>query len=459
MHISLGQQLADPQQVHDSGQPFGFRLEGAPARAGEGIVAAAAIFLTLLQQSLVKQAGEQAVECADLEADAPTRLPLHFLHDFVAVARRLEEHEEDVEIGGLERFRKVIHISNWNTGSLLVVIGRSQERKHTPRVMLVLMNYRKLGRTNFAVSEIGYGAWGIGGTQWLGGTDDESLLALRRAIELGVNFIDTALAYGDGHSEKLVGRIVRETKAGIFVATKVPPKNRIWPAQRGVGIQNVFPYDYIVSSAEQSLRNLGLDAIDLLQLHVWNPEWVDREEWRRAFEDLKRSGKVRFAGVSLSDHDPDSGLSVIRTGLIDSVQVIYNIFDQSPEKQLLPLCQADDIGVLARVPLDEGGLSGHLDEHTRFPTGDFREWYFRGGRKKQVAEHVAALRRDLGGGVNLPETALRFCLSHPAVSTVIPGMRTRQHAESNTGVSALGALSRETLTVLKRHAWDRNFYS
>ncbi len=321
------------------------------------------------------------------------------------------------------------------------------------------MNYRKLGRTHFEVSEIGYGAWGIGGKQWLGGTDDESLLALRRAIELGVNLIDTALAYGDGHSEKLVGRIVREAGKKIFVATKVPPKNRIWPARAGVGIQEVFPYDYIVGSAEESLRNLGLEAIDLLQLHVWNPEWVDRDEWRNAFEHLKSSGKVRFVGVSLSDHAPDSGLTVVRTGLIDSVQVIYNIFDQAPESQLLPLCQDQNVGVLARVPLDEGGLSGHLDAHTKFPAGDFREWYFRGDRKQQVVKHVDALLEDLGGDVNLPEVALRFCLSHPAVSTVIPGMRTRKHAESNAAASDLGSLPPATLAVLKRHAWDRNFYS
>ena len=321
------------------------------------------------------------------------------------------------------------------------------------------MNYRKLGRSNFDVSEIGYGAWGIGGKQWLGGTDDESLLALRRAIELGVNFIDTALAYGDGHSEMLVGQVVRETKPRIFVATKVPPRNRTWPAQPGVGIGQVFPYDYIVGCAEQSLRNLGLDAIDLLQLHVWNPEWVDEDDWRKAFDHLKSSGKVRAAGISLSEHDPDSGLSAIRTGLIDAVQVIYNIFDQLPENQLLPLCREMNVGVLARVPLDEGSLSGHVKEHTQFPRGDFREWYFRGDRKKQVAEHVDALRRELASGTDLPQVALRFCLSHPGVSTVIPGMRTRRHAEENSAASDLGVLPSETLAILKRHAWNRNFYN
>ncbi|MBZ5619229.1 MAG: aldo/keto reductase [Acidobacteriia bacterium] len=321
------------------------------------------------------------------------------------------------------------------------------------------MNYRRLGKTNFDVSEIGYGAWGIGGKQWLGGTDDESLVALRRAIELGLNFIDTALAYGDGHSEKLVGRVVREAGHRIFVATKVPPKNGVWPAQPGVGIHQVFPYDYIMHSAEQSLRNLGLDAIDILQLHVWNAEWVDREEWRKAFEELKRSGKVLSVGVSLSEHDPDSGLGVVRTGLVDAVQVIYNIFDQLPEKQLLPLCLKENVGVLARVPLDEGGLSGHLDENTKFAPGDFRGFYFRGDRKKQVVEHVSALRRDLGEGIDLPEVALGFCLSHTAISTVIPGMRTKRHAESNIAVSDLGPLPSETLAILKRHSWDRNFYN
>jgi aryl-alcohol dehydrogenase-like predicted oxidoreductase len=320
------------------------------------------------------------------------------------------------------------------------------------------MNYRKLGRTNFQVSEIGYGAWGIGGVQWLGGTDDESLTALRRAIELGVNFIDTALAYGDGHSEQLVGQVVRDAGQRIYVATKAPPKNQLWPARKGIGIESVFPYDYIVRCAEDSLRNLKLDAIDLLQLHVWNPEWIGREEWRRAFEDLKRGGKIRAAGLSLNDHDPDSGIEAIRTGLIDSVQVIYNIFDQSAAKNLFPLCIEEDIGVLARVPLDEGGLTGKIDANTKFPTGDFREFYFRGGRKRQVAEHVAALRRDLSDGEDLAETALRFCISHPAVSSVIPGMRTVRHAESNTALSARGPLPAETLTVLKRHAWDRNFY-
>ncbi len=321
------------------------------------------------------------------------------------------------------------------------------------------MKNRKLGRTSFEISEIGYGAWGIGGKQWLGGTDDESVAALHRALELGVNFIDTALAYGDGHSEQLVGQVVRAAGGRIYVATKVPPKNRVWPAPRGADINQVFPHDYIIRSAEESLRNLRLETIDLLQLHVWTDDWTDREEWRKAFDELKKSGKVRAAGISLTEHDPDSGLRAIRAGLIDAVQVIYNIFDQSPERNLFPLCLERNIGVLARVPLDEGALAGTVDERTRFPAGDFREWYFRGDRKKQVVQHVSALRRDLGEGANLADVALRFCLSHPAVSTVIPGMRTRKHAESNIAISDLGALPQDMLQLLKRHAWDRNFYT
>ena len=320
------------------------------------------------------------------------------------------------------------------------------------------MQYRRLGRTGFEVSEIGYGAWGIGGKQWLGGNDDESLQALRRAIELGLNLIDTALAYGEGHSEQLVGQIVRETSQQLYVATKVPPKNQLWPARPGIDIDQVFPYDYIVRCTETSLRNLKTDTIDLQQLHVWNPDWTGRDEWRRAFEDLKKSGKVRAVGVSINDHQPDSALDIVRTGLVDTVQVIYNIFDQTPGRNLLPLTQELNIGVLARVPFDEGSLTGAIDESTTFEPGDFRSFYFKGDRKRQVVEHVNALRKDLGGDVQLPGVALRFCLSHPAVSTVIPGMRRVRNAEMNTAASDHGRLDEPTLNMLKSHAWDKNFY-
>ncbi|MDQ1473877.1 MAG: hypothetical protein QOJ99_5357 [Bryobacterales bacterium] len=323
------------------------------------------------------------------------------------------------------------------------------------------MNYRKLGRTGLEVSELGYGAWGISGKQWIGATDDDSLAALRLAISSGVNFIDTALAYGDGKSEELVGKAVKESGEKVYIATKVPPKNRVWPAQSGVGIEEVFPAEYIIESTETSLRNLGVETVDLQQLHVWNPEWLDRDEWRRAFETLKSSGKARFVGISINDHQPDSALGITETGLIDTVQVIYNVFDQTPERALFPACMKHNIGVLARVPFDEGSLTGRINEATTFPEGDFRNYYFRGDRKKQVVERVAGIVKDLGlADTNaVPEIALRFCLSHPAVSTVIPGMRSLSSVEANLRAVAAGPLPNEDLDALHRHAWDRNFYA
>jgi aryl-alcohol dehydrogenase-like predicted oxidoreductase len=319
------------------------------------------------------------------------------------------------------------------------------------------MRYRTLGRTGIEVSEIGYGAWGIGGKMWLGGSDDQSIAALQRAIELGLNFIDTALVYGEGHSERLVGKIA---PASVTIATKVPPKNLRWPARPGIPIEDVFPHDHIMTCVDQSLKNLGREHIDLLQLHVWNPEWIDSDIWRRAFEDLKKSGKARFVGVSINDHQPDTALDLIRTGLIDTAQVIYNIFDQSPEGRLFPSAKELGVGVLARVPLDEGALTGTITEQTTFEPGDFRERYFKGDRKKQVVEHVNALQADLAGiEGTLPQIALRFCLSDLAVSTVIPGMRTVRNVESNIAASDAGSLPLDVQAILKRHAWDRNFYS
>jgi len=324
------------------------------------------------------------------------------------------------------------------------------------------MRYRQLGRTGIEVSEMGYGAWGIGGKMWLGGNDDESVAALRRAFELGLNFIDTALVYGEGHSEQLVGEVIRDVAPNIYVASKVPPKNRLWPARPGIGIEETFPYDYILKCTEESLRNLKRDSLDLQQLHVWNPEWLERDEWRRAFEDLKKSGKAKSVGVSINDHDPDSALELVRTGLVDTVQVIYNIFDQSPEARLFPLALELGIGVLARVPLDEGSLTGTITEQSTFEPGDFRGRYFRGDRKRQVVEHVDALERDLKGAGErgpLPQIALRYCLSNPAVSTVIPGMRRIRNVDQNCAASDAGPLPSNVLAILKRHAWDRNFYA
>ncbi|HRR27200.1 MAG TPA: aldo/keto reductase [Acidobacteriota bacterium] len=320
------------------------------------------------------------------------------------------------------------------------------------------MQYRRLGRTNLEVSVIGFGAWGIGASQWLGATDDESMRALHKAVDLGVNFIDTALAYGDGHSEQLVGRLLRERSERIYVATKIPPRNRIWPA-RG-SLREVYPRNYINACVEESLRNLRVESIDLIQLHVWNPQWTDQDEWYTTLKGLQEQGKVAYLGVSISEHEPDGAVPLVESGKIDTVQVIYNIFDQSPEDRLFPACRANDVGVIARVPFDEGSLTGSIRPDTTFPPGDWRNEYFRGERKREVYERVQRLTGLLGSEVKtLPELALRFCLHHPAVSSVIPGMRKVEHVVANAAVGDLPPLSPKLIEELRKHRWVRNFYA
>ncbi len=322
------------------------------------------------------------------------------------------------------------------------------------------MRTRRLGRTGLQVSEIGYGAWGIGKALWVGADDRASIEALHRAIDLGVNLIDTALAYGPGHSERLVGQVARERKDTVYVATKVPPKNGIWPARKGVPVGQVFPGDHVTSCCEESLRNLGMDAVDLLQLHVWRDEYLGQGDWQDALIRLKEAGKARFVGISVNDHDPASAVAAVASGVFDTVQVIYNIFDPTPARDLFPRCLTHDVGVLARVPLDEGGLTGRIGPDTTFPKGDFRNRYFSGDRKNQVAERTRALERLLGPEApTLPELALRFCLSHEAVTTVIPGMRTLANVERNATLSDGRRLSPGLLATLEDHAWPRNFYS
>jgi aryl-alcohol dehydrogenase-like predicted oxidoreductase len=321
------------------------------------------------------------------------------------------------------------------------------------------MKYRTLGRTGLQISEIGYGAWGIGGAMWQGSDDRESIRALHRAVDLGLNFIDTALVYGDGHSESLIGKLLKERNEPLIVASKLPPKNGKWPARPGTPLHEAFPYDHIVKCTEQSLRNLDIAAIDAQQFHVWLDEWTENTEWQDAVEVLKQQGKIRHFGISLNDHQPFNALKVGAAGLVDSVQVIYNIFDQSPEDQLFPLCMNKNIGVIVRVPLDEGGLTGAIVPETTFPKGDFRNRYFRDDRKRQVADRVEKLKGLLGPeAATLPELALRFCLHHPAVSSVIPGMRTLANVEANCGISDGRALTPDVLTELRKHRWDRNFY-
>ena len=321
------------------------------------------------------------------------------------------------------------------------------------------MNLRPLGTTGLEVSEVGYGAWGIGRSMWIGADDQESLRALERAIDLGLTFIDTALAYGDGHSERLVGRTVRARSETVYVASKIPPANRRWPASAADRAEDAFPGDHIRSSTETSLRNLGLETIDLQQFHVWHDAWLEQGDWLETVQALKREGKIRHFGVSVNDHAPDSALELVRSGNVDTVQVIYNVFDQSPEDELFPAAEEHGVGVLARVPFDEGGLTGSITPDTEFPAGDFRARYFAGERKRQVADRVQAIVDDLGIAPDaIAETALRYVLSSGAVSTVIPGMRSIRNVERNCAAGDGRGLPREQVDRLHAHRWVRDFY-
>jgi len=323
------------------------------------------------------------------------------------------------------------------------------------------MKYRELGRTGFTISEIGFGAWGIGG-MW-GPRDDElAARALNRALDIGITFFDTALAYGDGHSEGLIAKVFKERKARATIATKIPPKNGRWPASYEIPLKDVFPAQWIRVCTERSLKNLNIDCLDLQQFHVWTDTWMGDPDISALKEECARlikEGKVKHFGVSINDHEPDSALKIVSSGLIDTVQVIYNIFDQSPEKKLFPLCLKENIGVIVRVPLDEGSLAGTFTKNTKFPPGDWRSDYFKDARLKETVERVEKLRPHFEKeGISFPLGALKFCLSHKSVSVVIPGMRRPEHAETNAQASDGKALPQSLLSELKKHSWQRNFY-
>lgn len=321
------------------------------------------------------------------------------------------------------------------------------------------MHHRTLGKTGLRLAEVGYGAWGIGKSSWLGADDAQSTRALHRAMDLGVNFVDTALVYGDGESEALVGTVVRARSEAIYVASKIPPKNMTWPPRPDVSIDEVFPAHHVIASTEQSLRNFGLETIDLQQFHVWSDAWCHQGDWFEAIAQLKRQGKIRHFGVSINDHQSDNAIALIESGLVDTVQVIYNIFEQSPADRLFPACLRNNVGVIVRVALDEGGLTGAIGADSVFPDGDFRNDYFGGDRRQQVAGRVQAVVAALGiDPARMAETALRFVLSHPAVSVVIPGMRSLGNVDKNCAVADGRGLPDAQLATLARHRWIRNFY-
>jgi aryl-alcohol dehydrogenase-like predicted oxidoreductase len=316
------------------------------------------------------------------------------------------------------------------------------------------MRYRTFGRTGWQVSEIGYGMWGLAG--WTGSDDEESLGSLNRAVELGCNFFDTARAYGNGHSEQLLGQLVRaHPDKKLYVASKIPPKNSRWPAEPAYSLDDCYPPEHIRQSVESSLQSLGMSQMDLIQFHTWDDSWAKDTRWQRALDDLKREGLILAAGISIDRWEPANAIEALRTGVIDAVQVIYNIFDQNPEDELFPVCRELNIGVIARVPFDEGTLTGTLTLDSKWPKGDWRNTYFVPENLKASVEHAEALRPVIPAGMTMPEMALRFILSNPDVGTVIPGMRKLKNTEMNIATSDAGSLSSDLIQELRTHRWDR----
>jgi len=316
------------------------------------------------------------------------------------------------------------------------------------------MKYRRFGRTNWQVSEIGYGMWGMAG--WTGSDDAESLASLQRSIDLGCNFFDTAWAYGDGHSEELLSKALSANpNKKLYIATKVPPKNREWPSKREFSLGVSYPPEYVFEYVDKSLRNIGVDALDLIQYHTWEDQWLDDERTVCTIEELRASGKARFVGISMNRWEPWNGIRAVKSGLIDAVQVIYNIFDQNPEDELLPACRAHDVGVIARVPFDEGSLTGTLSLESTWPAGDWRGTYFVPENLRTSVEHADALKPFVPAGSNMAEMALRFILNNRDVATIIPGMRKIKNVEANIVASDKGPLPAALHAELRKHRWVR----
>ena len=316
------------------------------------------------------------------------------------------------------------------------------------------MEFRRFGKTDWKISELGYGMWGLAG--WTGSDQDEVSQSLELSVELGCNFFDTAWGYGEGLSEQILGKLLKKhSDKKLYAATKIPPKNFIWPSKSHFTLNDCFPASHIIEYTEKSLKNLGVEQIDLQQFHVWEDAWAQNEEWQKAIEQLTQSGKVAHWGISVNRWEPNNCLESLKTGHFSSVQVIYNIFDQNPEDQLFPLCKKLDVGIIARVPFDEGSLTGLLTKETVFPADDWRSTYFVPENLNSSVEHADALKSLIPAGMDMPEMALRFILSNPDVGTIIPGMRKTKHVRNNIASSDAKSLEKSLLNELKNHRWDR----
>lgn len=317
------------------------------------------------------------------------------------------------------------------------------------------MQYRRFGRTNWQVSEIGYGMWGLAG--WTGSDQKEIEQSLDRAVASGCNFFDTAWAYAAGKSEQILGDLVRRnTNKELYCATKIPAKNFQWPAKPDYRLEDCYPMAHIIEYTEKSLKNMRMDCIHLQQFHVWDDSWADHEDWKKGIEKLKKDGKVKHFGISVNRWEPDNVIKALQSGLIDAVQVIYNIFDQAPEDNLFPLCRKLDIGVIARVPFDEGTLTGTLTKETKFPKDDWRSTYFVPENLNSSVDHADALRPLIPQGMTMPEMALRFILANDDVHTIIPGMRKIKNVDANMAASDGRKLDKNLLKELRTHRWDRS---
>ena len=316
------------------------------------------------------------------------------------------------------------------------------------------MNYRKFGRAGWMVSEIGYGMWGMG--EWTGSDDAESKDSLQRAVDLGCNFFDTAWAYGSGHSEELLGWLVRNNPGRkIYAATKIPPKNLAWPSRREFTLDDCFPPDHIDQYVHTSLKNLSLGYIDLIQFHTWEDSWLEDDRWVKKIDALRHQGLIGAVGISLNRWEPWNGVRAVQSGLIDAVQVIYNIFDQNPEDELFPACAAKNVGVIERCPFDEGTLTGSLTLQSKWPPDDWRNTYFVPENLKASVQRAEALRPLVPPGMDMPQMALRFILNNSTVGTIIPGMRKLANVEGNVRAGNQGPLPVDLYAELRKHRWDR----
>jgi len=320
------------------------------------------------------------------------------------------------------------------------------------------MKYRTFGKLGWRVSEIGFGGWALGGLGWGGQRDEDSVAALRQAFDLGCNFIDTAQGYGDGRSEQLIGKFLKAHKGEhVYVATKIPVKGPgEWPPLPYDSIEARYPGPYLRECVEVSLRNLQTDCLDLLQLHTWTRAWNRNPVALEVLQELRQEGKLRGIGISTPEQDQNSVVDLIRHDWLDSVQVIYNIFEQEPQAELLPAALEHNVGVIVRVAFDEGALTGKFTEQTKFAPDEFRNNYFAGDRLARTVRRVEKVKGTIGSAEpDVATAALKFALKPRAVSTVIPGMRNVRQAQLNCCVSDQPPLSDELELKLRQHAWRR----